>query len=192
VRSLEDIARGVAARLTPSGARREIAWLMYKIEMDYLQDISDRPEVYRQAVQDALPTLRTTHRDMLALVWEDCEERLARQWDKLEPPNPEREAEIWQRAQELRASGDETTWYKALRAPHEAIEEPDYERIREVVRSVGGDKVEAVFTELFDTIQVSYRSGEYDEYLLRRGASQWPDVTQRRPVDIFGFLEPEE
>lgn len=183
-----NIASGALARLSPAHAKREIAWLLYKIEMDFFQDLHDRTEVYRQHVANALPDLHPEQAAMLALIWEDCEERIRLKWDKPEPPNPDREAELRRRSEALaaQANGDISAlaWFKTLRAPHDPIEEPDFERVREILRAIGKAH-DPGFTEMFSAVHEAYRTGEYDEYILQRGAGMWPAITTRRPNQVF-------
>lgn len=74
----EKLALRTLARLTPEAAEKRLIQHFLEFDVCWCQDIIARPDTYRAAVQDGLPTLSPDQRQYLEAVWADIENRLAR------------------------------------------------------------------------------------------------------------------
>src|SRR5690349_18238668 len=77
------IALRTLARLTPQAAEKRLMEYFLDFNQRWCADIIARPDIYRAAIREGLPTLPPDQREYLELVWNDLEIRLARGFREL-------------------------------------------------------------------------------------------------------------
>ena len=74
----DDLLDELFAYFSPEDACKRFAWHLLRWQQDWV----DRRDVYRQAVQDALPTLPPESADHLRRVWDGLEQRMDAETDE--------------------------------------------------------------------------------------------------------------